>query len=105
EPEAAEPGERSSLVAVGGEAGQPLKRVTPARVCRAEGQPETDVGTLEDAVLGVGEELLQRCAGVLVGEGEGGGEVVEQRLADRVGLDGGKQLAHDRSFSRRSNSA
>ena len=81
-----EPLERGGLVGVGLEAGgHPGQRVLGARWGRREGHARAQVGALEDAVGGVGEEGAQAGLGVVVGQREGGDEEVGQCTAQVVG--------------------
>ncbi|MPM32560.1 hypothetical protein SDC9_79124 [bioreactor metagenome] len=83
----------------------PLQRRCGVPGRRPVRQTHPYVGALEDAVALVGEEIVEGAAGIGVGEGERRGEVVPQAPLEVPGLDSGQQLTHERSASRRSNSA
>ncbi len=103
---AAQPGERLGLVTVRDEAGgKTFKKGRRLGRSGRERQPGAHVGALEDAVGGIDQEVPERALGIGVGEREGRGQVVQQASLQVGRLTARQQLAHDRSFSRRSNSA
>jgi hypothetical protein len=72
EPSAGQPCERLGLVAVRRRAGVPVERRPPPFRRRLERQPQPYERALEEPTVGMAEEVGQRGAGVVVGEGEGG---------------------------------
>ena len=94
-----EPLERGGLVGVGVEAGgHPGQRVLGVPGRGREGHARAQERPLEDAVGRVGEEGAQARLGVVVGQREGGDEVVGERAAQVAGDQWRAEFGHGRSF-------
>ena len=102
---AGQPGERRRLVPVRNEPRIPVQPLLPTVRRGPERQPQPQVRALEDPIRRVGQEVRQRQPRIGIRQRERGRQVVQQTLADLPRLRTRQQLRHDRSPSRRSNSA
>ena len=76
------------------ERGLPIEVLAPGGRRLREGQPQPYVGSLEDPVRRVLQELRERPPRLGIGQGEGRREVVHQATTDLIGLQAGQQLGH-----------
>lgn len=87
---AGEAGEGLGLVGVGWVALVPVENVCGVVLAGGVGEGEVEVGAVEDAVVGVGDEGFGGLAGFFIGEVEGGGEVFGEGMGEGGGLQAGE---------------